>query len=52
MEDSKRRLLELEDKLAQAKQLIEQLKLQVEAPTSDKANAAGEKQDADCEEVL
>ena len=52
MEDSKRRQLELEDKQAHAKHLIEQLKLQAEAPTSDKANVVGAKQDADSEEVL
>ena len=48
LDDSKRRQLELEDKLAQSKQQIEELKVHAEAPTQDK----GQRQGGDSEEVL
>ena len=49
LDDSKRRSLELEDKLSKSKQLVEELKLQAEAPTQD--NRGNDKQ-SDSEEVL
>ena len=47
MDDSKRRQLELEDKLEQAKRQNEDLKLQAEVPTSDKTPAGSNAAESD-----